>query len=123
MIHLTNMILLGMLMERPMHGYELQQQIQSRRLDVWAHILSGSIYYALNKMEKEGLVQYRIGRTHRSPPAQDLCGDGAGKRNVQRAAASRCAAAPARDGLRFFYHTALVVDFRQQGCFFVFNAE
>jgi len=57
MIHLTNMILLGMLMERPMHGYELQQQIQSRRLDVWAHILSGSIYYALNKMEKEGLVR------------------------------------------------------------------
>ncbi|OXM87161.1 PadR family transcriptional regulator [Paenibacillus rigui] len=53
---MTNLLILGMLLQRPMHGYELQQQIQSQRLDVWSNVLSGSIYYALNKMEHEGLV-------------------------------------------------------------------
>lgn len=52
----TNLILLSFLRERPMHGYEIQQLIQKSRMDIWTNILSGSIYYALNKMEAEGLI-------------------------------------------------------------------
>ncbi len=40
-----------------MHGYEIQQMILENGLDQWTNVLSGSIYYALNKMEKEGLVE------------------------------------------------------------------
>ncbi|MDR0267629.1 MAG: PadR family transcriptional regulator [Paenibacillus sp.] len=50
------MILLSFLRQRPMHGYEIQQLIQTSRMDVWTNILSGSIYYALNKMESDGLI-------------------------------------------------------------------
>jgi len=53
---LTNLILLSFLRQRPMHGYEIQQLIQLSRMDVWTNVLSGSIYYALNKMENEGLI-------------------------------------------------------------------
>ncbi|UNK18246.1 PadR family transcriptional regulator [Paenibacillus sp. N3/727] len=53
---MTNLILLSFLRQRPMHGYEIQQLIQTSRMGVWANVLSGSIYYALNKMESEGLI-------------------------------------------------------------------
>lgn len=39
------------------HGYEIQKFIQATGLDVWAKVKSGSIYYALSKMEKNGEVE------------------------------------------------------------------
>lgn len=54
---MTNLILLSFLRQRPMHGYEIQQLIQASRMDLWTNILSGSIYYALNKMESDGLIE------------------------------------------------------------------
>lgn len=38
------------------HGYEIQKFIQVSGLDKWSKIQSGSIYYALAKLEKEGLI-------------------------------------------------------------------
>lgn len=54
---MTNLIILALLRDHPMHGYEIQQLIQTSRIDTWANLLSGSIYYALNKMEQEGLIR------------------------------------------------------------------
>ncbi|MGF7045894.1 DNA-binding PadR family transcriptional regulator [Paenibacillus sp. DS2015] len=54
---MANLIVLALLRQRPMHGYEIQQIIQTSRMDVWANLLSGSIYYALNKMEQDGLLR------------------------------------------------------------------
>lgn len=39
------------------HGYEIQKFIQINHLNNWTKIQSGSIYYALAKLEKEGLIQ------------------------------------------------------------------
>ncbi|GAB2633185.1 PadR family transcriptional regulator [Nocardia goodfellowii] len=44
-----------LLTERPMHGYELIQQIRERSEDVWRPS-PGSIYPALAQLEDEGLV-------------------------------------------------------------------
>jgi len=41
------------------HGYEIQKFIQMNQLDKWTKIQSGSIYYALNKLEKEKLIRLR----------------------------------------------------------------
>lgn len=41
---------------KPTHGYEIQKYIQLNQMDMWTKIQSGSIYYALNKLEKEGLI-------------------------------------------------------------------
>ena len=55
----TRLVILGFLRERPASGYDIQQWIRLADMDRWAHILSGSIYYALKKMEEEGLVEAR----------------------------------------------------------------
>lgn len=41
---------------KPTHGYEIQKYIQLNQMDEWTKIQSGSIYYALSKLEKEGLI-------------------------------------------------------------------
>ena len=54
---MSKLIILGLLKNKPMHGYEIQTIIQESRMDQWANVLSGSIYYALNKMEDEGIIE------------------------------------------------------------------
>jgi DNA-binding PadR family transcriptional regulator len=46
-------LILYYLNTKPTHGYEIQRFIQISGLDQWAKIQSGSIYYALTKLEKE----------------------------------------------------------------------
>jgi DNA-binding PadR family transcriptional regulator len=54
---MSKLIVLGLLRHKEMHGYEIQSIIQESRLDQWANVLSGSIYYSLNKMEEEGIIE------------------------------------------------------------------
>jgi len=54
---LARLVLLGLLRMKPMHGYEMQQILLQSRMDLWTNMLPGSVYYALNKMEEEGLVR------------------------------------------------------------------
>jgi DNA-binding PadR family transcriptional regulator len=57
---LTRLFVLGLLLRRPMSGYEVQRILQLNRIDLWAGILSGSIYHALKKLEAEGLVTLSV---------------------------------------------------------------
>ncbi|MBY6276716.1 MAG: PadR family transcriptional regulator [Symbiobacterium thermophilum] len=52
----VRLVILGLLNQRPMSGYEIQQLLQVSRIDQWSDILPGSIYHALKKMAAEGLV-------------------------------------------------------------------
>ncbi|WP_075981108.1 PadR family transcriptional regulator [Bacillus massilinigeriensis] len=54
---MTRLMVLGLLKKKSMSGYEIQQILQLSEVDRWAGILPGSIYHALKKMEKEGLVE------------------------------------------------------------------
>ncbi|QOR67965.1 PadR family transcriptional regulator [Cytobacillus suaedae] len=54
---MTKLIVLGLLRNKEMHGYEIQTIIQESRMDRWSNVLSGSIYYALNKMENEQIIE------------------------------------------------------------------
>lgn len=53
---LTRLTVLGMLMRRPLSGYEIQLILHLNRSEQWASILPGSIYHALKKLAGEGLV-------------------------------------------------------------------
>ncbi|GAA2872451.1 hypothetical protein GCM10010517_32850 [Streptosporangium fragile] len=53
----ARMLVLGLLQQRPMHGYEITQLAAESELDRWTPVLPGSVYYALNKLEKDGLVR------------------------------------------------------------------
>jgi DNA-binding PadR family transcriptional regulator len=57
---LTRLFVLGLLVRRPMSGYEVQRILQLNRTDLWAGILSGSIYHALKKLEVEAMVTLRV---------------------------------------------------------------
>ena len=53
------LLLLALLAERPMHGYELNQQIEARQIRQWANVSLSSIYQTLERMVAEGLLQAR----------------------------------------------------------------
>jgi DNA-binding PadR family transcriptional regulator len=55
---LAKLAILGALMEKPMHGYELKQYFEHAPGVFWM-INYGSIYPALKKLEEEGLVKGR----------------------------------------------------------------
>ena len=52
----TDILLLGLLLDRPMHGYELYQQIQAEGIDDWFVVSAAGVYYSLRKLRDLGLV-------------------------------------------------------------------
>ena len=52
----VRMVILGLLRERPLYGYELKQIIEEHMGD-WTSIAFGSIYFALNKLTEEKFVE------------------------------------------------------------------
>lgn len=56
MLYIIKVLILYYLSIKPTHGYEIQKFIQVNQMDNWTKIQSGSIYYALSKLEKEGLI-------------------------------------------------------------------
>lgn len=52
----TDLLLLGLLLDRPVHGYELYQQIHAEGIDNWFVISAAGVYYSLRKLRDQGLV-------------------------------------------------------------------
>ena len=51
----TRLVILGLLKDKPLYGYELKHIIEEHMGD-WTNIAFGSIYFALKKLTDEGLV-------------------------------------------------------------------
>src|SRR3954471_2131483 len=47
--------LLGLLVEQPRHGYDLEKVIEERGVRAWTALGFSSIYYVLDKLAKRGL--------------------------------------------------------------------
>jgi DNA-binding PadR family transcriptional regulator len=56
---LARLVVLGLLLRRAMTGYEVQRLLELNQMEQWAGILPGSIYHALKKLEREGLITLR----------------------------------------------------------------
>ena len=52
----TRLVILGLLREQPLHGYEIKHIIEEHMGD-WTSIAFGSIYFALGKLSEEGLIK------------------------------------------------------------------
>lgn len=52
----AELTVVGLIIERPQHGYDLEQVIEQRGIRQWTDIGFSSIYYLLTKLEKRGLV-------------------------------------------------------------------
>lgn len=61
----SRLLILGILMQRqPIHGYDVRRELESWRAEQWSNLAYGSIYFALNKMAEEGLVEASNGGEH-----------------------------------------------------------
>jgi DNA-binding PadR family transcriptional regulator len=52
-----DLVLLSLLAERPMHGYEANLQLESRMVRDWAGISRPQVYYSLEKLARLGLIR------------------------------------------------------------------
>jgi DNA-binding PadR family transcriptional regulator len=63
----SELVVLGLLAEKPGHGYEIEASIRARRLRDWAAIGFSSVYHVLNRLERRRLLADRILTTHKAP--------------------------------------------------------
>ena len=52
-----DLVLLSLLAERPMHGYDANLQLERRMVRDWAGVSRPQVYYSLEKLERMGLIQ------------------------------------------------------------------
>jgi DNA-binding PadR family transcriptional regulator len=54
----SRLLILGVLKRyQPIHGYDVRRELELWNAEEWANVAYGSIYFALNKMAEEGLVE------------------------------------------------------------------
>jgi len=53
----AELTLLGLLAERPRHGYEIEKTIEERGMRRWTDLAFSSIYYVIKKLEKAALIE------------------------------------------------------------------
>jgi DNA-binding PadR family transcriptional regulator len=52
-----DLVLLSLLAEQPMHGYQANLELERRQVQDWAGISRPQVYYSLEKLEQLGLVR------------------------------------------------------------------
>ena len=52
-----DMVLLSLLAERPMHGYQANFELERREIRDWAGISRPQVYYSLEKLARAGLIR------------------------------------------------------------------
>lgn len=57
---IAELSILSLIVERPRHGYEIEQIIEQRGMRDWAEISFSSIYYLLRRLETQKNVRSRI---------------------------------------------------------------
>ncbi|WP_188987980.1 PadR family transcriptional regulator [Saccharopolyspora thermophila] len=62
----AELTILGLVIERPRHGYDLERVIEERGIRAWTELGFSSIYYVLNKLQAKGYVAAEPGRSSRS---------------------------------------------------------
>jgi len=77
-----DLILLSLLAERPMHGYQAHLELERRQVRDWAGVSRPQIYYSLEKLVREGLIR----------PASDQAAAAGPDRAVYRSSAKGRAA-------------------------------
>jgi DNA-binding PadR family transcriptional regulator len=69
MLTKNDILVLGLLLDRPMHGYEISQQVKAEDVTIWFNISTPAIYYSLNKLRRKNLIsetRTRDGGTEKS---------------------------------------------------------
>lgn len=68
MMSKIDLVVLGFLKRKPMHGYQMAGFFEKRGIDMWIKIKTPSIYKALNRLEGKKLISYKFVQSENSPP-------------------------------------------------------
>jgi len=63
----AELAVLGLVVEQPRHGYQIEQLIEQRGMRRWTDIGFSSIYFLLKKLEHGGFIEGRLEKTERGP--------------------------------------------------------
>ena len=67
----VQLVILGLLSEKPSHGYELRQEVERRLYASYINLSGGSLYYNLGQLERAGYVEKtRVEQKGRYPARQ-----------------------------------------------------
>lgn len=80
----AELTVLGLVIERPSHGYDLERVIEERGIREWTELGFSSIYYVLNKLQARGHVESEAGPSSRS--RRVYTATAAGRRSATKAA-------------------------------------
>src|ERR1700680_4477930 len=72
-----DLVLLSLLAERPMHGYEANLELERRQVRDWAGISRPQVYYSLDKLGRLGLIRGADSEKPQAGPARRVFGGGA----------------------------------------------
>jgi len=64
----VDLMVLGLLSEKPMHGYQLKRVLEENHADLWSEVSTGHLYYTLKKLKKSKYVDEKTTRTGNRPP-------------------------------------------------------
>jgi DNA-binding PadR family transcriptional regulator len=64
----NELAILGLVAEQPKHGYQIEQDIESRGMRNWTEIGFSSIYYILNKLQGAGWIAGTVRTAHGEAP-------------------------------------------------------
>jgi DNA-binding PadR family transcriptional regulator len=68
----ADLAILGLIMEQPRYGYEIEQVIEARTMRNWTDIGFSSIYHILGRLEKNNYVSARLEQSPGSGPARKI---------------------------------------------------
>ena len=69
-----DLVLLSLLAEQPMHGYQANLELERRQIQDWAGVSRPQVYYSLDKLARLGLIAETGDREHALGPERRIFG-------------------------------------------------
>jgi len=63
----NELVVLGFLNQKPMHGYQLYHEIEKRNMETWAQVNLASIYNTLDRLRKAKMVEAKKEKPGKMP--------------------------------------------------------
>jgi DNA-binding PadR family transcriptional regulator len=79
----VEVVVLGLLAEAPMHGYDLLERARARGMGSWAEVGKASVYQALHRLERVGAIAGRAQEGPEGPDRRVYRITGAGRRRLR----------------------------------------
>lgn len=77
------LVVLGLLKDKPRHGYQIDQEIRKRHMDIWANINVASIYNTLISMEAKRFISEKKEKVGKMPQRKVYSITSSGKKELE----------------------------------------